>query len=181
MGNNQPQQVQLEMIPLLFNASETVKRLERYIEKYIGGGSILSIYVNFRDALIHYAQISKLLNTPGLTPEKLKIDCEKQRHSIIEHLTRSYTDACVYILLQTGIKLHHLAGLITIHSTQKAEIIKHLHIVRNMLLDIRLAGADIERDTSIEIMDTINACDSVRTYLEHHGLWDQFFHSTGSR
>jgi hypothetical protein len=174
MENNQPQQLQLELITLLFDASGTVKGLERYIEKYIDNRSISSIYVNFRDALFHYAQIDKLLNTPGLTSEELTIACEKQRHSISEHLTRSYTDACVYILWQTGVKLNKLAVMHTIHSAQKAGIIKHLHIIRNMLLDIRLAGADIERDTSTEIGDTITACDSARAFLKQHNLWDRF-------
>lgn len=160
------EQEKLSIIDFLFEASRTVKSLEVYIRDTCGVEPVASICVNFRDALFHYERICAVSNS-GIAPNDFVLEYQKQRHAIQEHLNRSYTDACIYLLMIAGLKLYGLSKIFSMTKSMRAELIKKLHEVRNLSLDIRLSGARIERNVKNDIIHTINTTNTLKIFYQN--------------
>ena len=101
-----------------------------------------------------------------------------QKTSIEEHLNRGLTDACVYILWSSGIRLYKLFDK-KLKKTKSIEnkIVKYMHTLRNKIIELRIKGSEIKRTATEEVETTILLIEEIKTFLTENNLWKIFVDS----
>jgi hypothetical protein len=122
-----------------------IKGIYDYINTKSRHLDIASPYLNFRDALFHYKRMYEAaVDTDPARAADIELTIIEQRSSINEHLNRGIKDFAIQLCSNYYIPIIHRM-IDALGDTMKIRLRRVYHGLKNLVVEIRLAGQRIAR------------------------------------
>jgi hypothetical protein len=152
--------------------AKLIRLTEGYLYRKAEIGQDTSLFLNFRDGLIHYIKLYEVNE---------KVSFDEQYYAILDHLSRGIKDSFLHFIQEINIKISNFieSDIYLLYSNKDKNIIRTIvHKLKSVSLSLRIKGISLERafdNSKVIFGELLSAIQELEKFLKSKGLHQRFF------